>query len=131
MFCKLKLAGLFISALFIVQSTYAKSLCFGTFSDLTFNEEAGDLLGAEIRVANSISGKQATLQFSEGEPGPLVVVDVDCDGSNISFDIPTMKNGISGRFTGAVFKDRLVGQFFFGRGGRKDVILLRRRSYWD
>lgn len=41
--------------------TNARTPCVGTFSNLAFNSDAGDVLGTEIRVVMTSSGYKATV----------------------------------------------------------------------
>lgn len=109
----------------------AKDICLGTFSSLHFNSEGGDVLGIEIKVVYTRVGKQAVIQFSEGEPSPLVVVPVVCEGDHISLKIPKDNGRAAASFEGVVAKDRLVGELVYESGGREKIFLPRRKGYWD
>ena len=121
---------LFLVACF-ATATDAKDLCLGTFSSFHVNHESGDLLGVEIKIVLTHAGKQAVIQFSEGEPGPLVITPIVCDGAHLSFILPSVSGREATTFNGSIFKDQITGDFFFKNGGREKVVLIRRKSYWD
>ncbi|MBI5190551.1 MAG: hypothetical protein HZA22_07735 [Nitrospirae bacterium] len=103
----------------------------GTFSDLEYNEEGGDLLGSEIRIVVGKDGYEGTFQISEGEPDSLVLLSpvVIDDGNNVSFKI---KSGYyAGKFTGRIAKDILTGTLTLVDGTKIKFHLKRGRSYWE
>jgi hypothetical protein len=118
-------------AVFFMQQAGAKDLCLGTFSSFRFNSEGGDVQGVEIKVVYTRTGKQAVIQFSEGEPTSLTVVPVVCDGTHISLKIPKDDGRSAAFLEGAVSKNRLVGELVYETGGREKIFLPRRKSYWD
>ena len=124
------LVTLFFS-IFFAQQVEAKNLCLGTFSSFSFNHEGGDLLGVEIKVVPTKTGMQAAIQFSEGEPGSLVVVPVVCDGIHFSLNIPKDDGGSEAFIKGVVSKARFVGELVYISGGREKLTLPRRKGYWD
>ncbi len=109
----------------------AQDLCRGTFSNLRFNADSGDLSGVEIKIVGTRGGKQATVQISEGEPGRLIATPVLCKGTYVSLTLPKDAGRASASFTGVVSASRLVGEFVFDTGARDKVVLARRKSYWD
>jgi hypothetical protein len=98
----------------------------GTFSDMYFNEEGGDLLGTEVRIVVGKDGYQATVQLAEGGPSDLMVVDVQTSGDSVRFKLPSGE-----RFEGRVTAKYLRGQFVDTGGPPQVVKLARGRSYWD
>jgi hypothetical protein len=97
----------------------------GIYSNLTFNEEAGDLLGYEILILPS--GKEgwcAVVQVSEGAPSIPFVTQVKVRGSSVSFEIPA-------RFGGGTFVGKISARALTGRFGNDSVKLRRGRSYWQ
>ena len=115
---------------FVTTVAFARNICTGTFSNLSYNSNAGDIIGTEIRVVLTNVGYKAVVQISEGGPGPLLIVDVQCDGKKISFNILEPKQSQSERFVGLITKKGLSGQFFYLNGSEK-IILRRTKSYWD
>lgn len=101
----------------------------GTYSDFSYHAESGDLRGMEIRIVYTRSGYQATIQFAEGEPSKLVVVDVQFEQNNLSFNI--LESNYEGAFKGRIEQNRLKGSFKFKGGGKWDIDLPRKKSYWD
>ena len=102
----------------------------GTFSDMHFVKEAGDLLGTEIKIVYAGDSYQGALQFAEGAPSELVIVKIHKDGNKISFSIPD-DNPYAGGFQGSVSNEALQGEFRFKSGGTEKVTLHRGKSYWD
>jgi hypothetical protein len=114
----------------------------GTFTNLRYSRESGDLLGAEIKIVpvtlrDGGPGQheptfQGALQIAEGEPSEIMVVRIRLDGSKISFEIPKpypLYGG--GTFAGSVEGTVIVGRFTF-RGAVGDEVRLRRgRGYWE
>lgn len=98
----------------------------GTFSDMYYNTEGGDLLGTEVRIVRGKSGYQATVQVAQGSPADVVVVNVWTSGDSVRFVLPD-----SERFVGRVTSKFLRGQFLKTGGPPQVVKLARGRSYWD
>jgi hypothetical protein len=127
----IKLFIVLLSGLFFMHDATAKDFCLGTFHNLHFNSEGGDLSGMEIKIVGTNSGKQAAIQFSDGEPGSLVVTPVICKNAHIAFTIPKDHGRTAATFDGVISKNRMAGELVFEGGGRDKVVLLRRKSYWD
>jgi hypothetical protein len=96
----------------------------GIYSDLHYNEEAGDLLGTEVWLTPTNSGWHAVVQIAEGEPDVPVVVFAEVDGANVSFEIPGGDRPL--RFIGRVSDRSLDGTL-----GHETLSLKRGRSYWQ
>ena len=120
-----------IVALFFVQNVIAKDQCLGTFSSYEYNAESGDIQGVEIKVVYTRLGKQAAIQFSEGEPGALIVIPVTCKGSNFSFKIPKTNEVLSANFNGEISKKNLSGKLIYENGASEQLILPRKKGCWD
>ncbi len=131
----LTVIAVLVMSLTSTHAAMAKDFCHGTFSNLRMNNQSGDLSGTEIKIVTTRAGKQAAVQFSDGEPGALIVTPVSCDGAHVSFKLPRgdEHDAIFGGaiFNGIVSANHLVGEFVFQRGGREQVTLARRKSYWD
>ena len=103
----------------------------GTFTNFEYNEEGDDLLGMEVKIV-PVAGErfQAAIQISEGEPGPLVVVDVSVKGDAVAFKVDG--NGTPGwSFRGSVTPKMLSGLITYQSGRQEKIRLARRCSYWD
>jgi hypothetical protein len=104
----------------------------GTFSNLRYNKEAGDLLGYELKIVPAAGGRfQGALQIAEGAPSELMVVDIQAKGPDISFSIPDKYESYAGQFSGTVAAAGLKGEFKFKGGGGEKVELKRGKGYWD
>jgi hypothetical protein len=102
----------------------------GTYSNMYYNTEAGDLIGDEIRIVNTRKGYQGVVQFAEGEPEELVIVKIEVVGNSISFSIPD-SSSYAGQFNGTIENGTLKGEFHFKTGGVDKVELKKGKSYWD
>ena len=102
----------------------------GTYSDMYYNAQGGDVLGTEIRIANTRKGFQGVIQFSEGTPEELVVVDIQIKNDAVSFVVPE-PSPYAGEFTGSIRAGVLKGEFRYKSGGSNKVELKKGKSYWD
>ena len=102
----------------------------GTYSNLHYIEEAGDLLGEEIKIVPGSPDYQGAFQVAQGAPEKLIVVDVKVEGPKIRFTIPD-SSSYAGEFTGKVENAVLKGQFKFKSGVSEKVELPRGKGYWD
>jgi hypothetical protein len=102
----------------------------GTYTNMYYNAEGGDVIGDEIRIVQTRNGYQGVIQFAEGEPEELVIVGVEVVGAKISFSVPD-SSPYAGKFTGIIEKEILKGEFKFKNGGTDKVELKRGKSYWD
>jgi hypothetical protein len=99
----------------------------GTYTDMRYHRESGDVLGTEVSVVNSRQGYYAVYQSSEGEPGVPVVVPAKVEGTSLQFDVPAATDS-RGRFTGTFDATGLTGTF---AGSQERVDLKRSASYWS
>ena len=102
----------------------------GTYSNMYYNAEAGDVIGDEIKIVYTRNGYQGVMQFAEGEPEELVIVSVKVKGTSISFSVPN-SSPYSGQFAGVIENGTLKGEFRFKTGGVDRVELKKGKSYWD
>ena len=104
----------------------------GTFSNLEYNQEGGDLLGIEIKIVLTGKGYQGALQIAEGVPSELMVVDILFDKAHIKFQIPnSYKTYGGGGFEGTINSNGIKGRLSFKGGAGDNETLIRRHSYWD
>lgn len=125
-------ALLFLSAWGLqgAQRTQSAPHVAGTYSDMRYIQESGDVLGTEIKIVFTGSDYQGALQIAEGAPGRLILVDVAVRGSAIQFSIPDGTQ-YPGSFSGEIDNGWLRGEFRFKSGGGEKVALHRGKSYWD
>lgn len=102
----------------------------GTYSNMNYNTEGGDVLGDEVRIVYTRNGYQGVVQFAEGEPEELVIVTVEVVGTRISFSVPE-SSPYAGHFSGTIENGILKGEFHFKTGGVDRVELKKGKSYWD
>jgi len=103
----------------------------GTYTNMYYNKEGGDVLGEELKIVDTTGGHyQGALQFAQGEPGSLIVVDISVSGNRISFAVPDVDSN-GGSFSGTLAKDSILGEFHFKQGVVEKVVLKKGKSYWD
>jgi hypothetical protein len=103
----------------------------GTYSSLEYNDEGGDLLGMEVKIVPAGGRLQAAVLVSEGEPAPMVVVDVRVTGRTVSFKMPASDFNEAWNFNATVTRKGLVGTIAYASGAKENVTLARRCGYWD
>jgi hypothetical protein len=105
----------------------------GTFSDLTYNDEGGDLLGTEIFILLGPQGYLALVQVAQGVPGPVTLVPVKVNGDRIAFHVPAPSEGegaYRGRITKFGFEGSWTHRYTDGTYRTDPIHLKRKRSYW-
>lgn len=113
------------------SSVYASSKnLYGTYTDLHYQNNGGDLIGHELKIVLTRKGLQGALQFADGGPSELVVVDITIVNGRIFFIIPDGFAG-GGRFEGAVDRSKIKGKFMYKTGAEETVYMKRGLSYWD
>jgi hypothetical protein len=132
--------ALFASGWF--DATAAQIDVRGTFSNLRYSRQGGDLLGAEIKIVPVTrpydparryeTAFQGALQIAEGAPSEIMIVDVRIDGDKISFTIPERYSGYGGgKFEGTLDAQAIKGRFTIGGVVGDEQRLRRGRGYWD
>ena len=83
----------------------------GTFSNMFYDKNTGDVSGYEVVIKKSDSGYSGTYRFAEGEPTQSVSIKPVIDGEMVSFTFEFPFKGIYG--------DPYKGQFigFFSEKG--------------
>jgi hypothetical protein len=114
------------------QTTHSKTFLkiTGTYTNMKYNEEGGDVLGEELKIVATGGGYQGALQFAEGVPEDLIVVNIKLTGNEINFTIPDASTR-AGQFSGTIANGTLRGRFHFKAGGAESVVLKKAKSYWD
>jgi hypothetical protein len=102
----------------------------GTYSSLEYSNESGDLHGLEIKIIPVDDRFQGAVLISEGEPQPMILVDVQIRGTSVSFSVPG-ESGMAWKFSGHITAKTLNGTISYDSGGVEKVVLLRRCGYWD
>jgi hypothetical protein len=105
------------------------ALFTGSYSSFTHGEE-GDLNGVEIHILFTGKGLKATVQFAEGGPGDVALVNVTATGTHLHFEMPAGFDP-EGTFDGTVSARGLDGTFTRKGGYRQHVALPRTVGYWD
>ncbi len=128
--CRRITIGLLLVSLMQIAIAQEPIRITGTYSDMYYNKEAGDVVGEEMRIVATAAGYQGVLQFAEGVPSDLIVVDVKLDGNKVSFSIPG-SSVYAGPFAGTLDNGVLRGELRFKSGTTEVIRLPRRKSYWD
>ena len=103
----------------------------GTYTNMLYIKEVGDVIGEELKIVLVQGGEyEGALQFSEGEPGGLLIVEIKLTGKKITFAVPDT-DAHAGEFSGTIERGVIRGGFRFKRGGVKSVTLKKGKSYWD
>jgi hypothetical protein len=104
----------------------------GTYSSLEYNKEGGNLLGMELKIVSTKYGYQGVLQISEGIPSELMLVGIQIEKENISFEIPKAYSIYGGMiFQGKFDENGITGSFISGGKPGNPEKLIRKPSYWD
>jgi hypothetical protein len=108
-------------------STSPANKVTGVYSSMSYNKEAGDIIGVEVFVVYSRDGYRVIYQSSEGEPIAPIVVPAKIQGDSISFSVPPDVDS-RGSFVGKIEAAQMIGVF----SGSGEVMTLKRRpSYWQ
>ena len=103
----------------------------GTYTNMYYNEEGGDVLGKELKIVVTQGGQyQGALQFAEGEPEGLLIVNIEVTGNKIRFAVAEGE-AHAGRFSGTISSKAIQGEFRYANGTVEKVVLKRGKSYWD
>lgn len=129
-----------ISILFTITSLLLGSLAWagnvkitGTFSNMTYNKQGGDLTGYELRIILGRGHHVGIFQVTEGEPSePIVAAIRWTDKSNGKFEMTiTEPKDYEGKLTGVIEKNSLSFEYVHPNGAKEQAKLPRRKSYWD
>jgi hypothetical protein len=107
-----------------------KAKVTGTFTNLKYLKEAGDLLGYEIRVLFTQKGYYALVQVASGGAGVAVLEPVRISEERLLIAFKDHPFGLES-FEGAISQATLTGKFRFTTGTAESVSLKRGKSYWD
>lgn len=102
----------------------------GTYTNMAYNEEGGDLLGWEMQLIPSKNGYKAVVQFAEGAEPDIALVDVTVSGAQVHFVLPASFFPPL-EFDGTVSPTGLEGNFKSKDGSLEHLVLPRRPSYWQ
>ena len=103
----------------------------GTYTNMYYHQAGGDVIGQELKIVMvQGGGYQGALQFAEGEPGDLLIVDVTVTGNRITFSVPDA-DAHAGQFGGELRNGVIQGEFRYRTGGVEKVALKKGKSYWD
>jgi hypothetical protein len=107
----------------------------GIYSDLTYSQEGGDLLGTEIFLVSAQEhGYFAFVQSWAGGTTPPVVVPVQVDGDKVTFAVPAPSIGegnYEGRISGTGFDGTCRRPLASGGFSEEPIRLKRKKSYWE
>jgi hypothetical protein len=106
----------------------------GTYSNLFWHEEAGDLLGIEILIFPSKNGYMALFQVAEGGSPSAILLPAKIEGTRVELKFPKGFHYSEVSFVGRIDEKGLKGSFTGGvtaPTGENAVVLTRGRSYWQ
>jgi hypothetical protein len=131
-------AALAISVVLLTQAYSAeeqKPRVPGIYSDLAFNNDAGDLLGTEMFIIPiGHSEYVAFFQCWGGESTQPVTVPVKVNGDAISFTVRSPSCGVGaykGRISKNAFDGTVTRRLTDGSSKTEPVHLKRKQSYWQ
>jgi hypothetical protein len=134
--------SLFALFTIIAVSTQAQSTpaqrhapAFGTFSNMHYIAQTGDVVGTEITIIPQYQTAYAIFQCSEGAPSDPVFVPVSINGNQIRFTVHTRDKSCDGVFTGTItargLKLTVQSEDKNQKASEAGVLLSRRASYWS
>lgn len=101
----------------------------GTFSDMKYSQEAGDVVGHELRIVFTNAGYEGAYQVAEGEPSRLILVTIQFNGNQVRFSV--LSGQYAGSFIGVIGPKGISGTFAYKSGATEKINLPRSKSYWD
>ncbi len=119
------------------QSTPAQrhGPAFGTFSNLHYIDQTGDVVGTELTIIPQYQTAYAIFQCSLGAPSDPVFVPVTINGNQIQFTVHSRDKSCDGAFTGTITARgmKLVTQSEnkSPKASEASELLSRRASYWS
>jgi hypothetical protein len=108
----------------------------GTFTDMRYRDGSTgpDIRwdGMEVRIVGVGRKYQATVQFTQDDPAPVVLASVEFEDSN-SVTIVWKKADfvLGGYLRGKIGTNGLVGEVVYDNGFRYHVMLPKHKSIWD
>jgi hypothetical protein len=102
----------------------------GIYSNMSYNQEAGDLIGVEIFIFPSKTGHFAFVQIAEGGFPYAALIPVKLDGDKIEFLLPNDGVYAGGKFIGIVKNGYIDGKFE-GTMHSEKLKLKKGKSYWQ
>jgi hypothetical protein len=119
------------------QSTPAQrhGPAFGTFSNMHYIAQTGDVVGTEITIIPQYQTAYAIFQCSQGAPSDPVLVPVSISGNQIRFTVHTRDKSCDGTFTGTITARSLKltpqSEDKNQKASEAGELLSRRASYWS
>lgn len=103
----------------------------GTFSNLEYRPQSGDLVGVEIKIVPTSRGFQGALLIAQGLPREFIVVAILFEGNRVRFVVPASYDVYGGtEFEGVFDRNTIRGRMRYPTGAVQDVRLAR-RGHWD
>ena len=114
-----------VSILLAASSSRGQTSLSGTYSNLSYHEESGDLVGYEITF---LSGKQSgsiLFQCAQGADEKPVRLAIVAQATTIHFTVPSGASSCSGQYQATLTQKGLRL-----RGTETDELFSFRHSYW-
>jgi len=103
----------------------------GTYSNITYKDESGDLDGEEIRLFyTGESVLTALVQITDSNAGEAALEPVIAKGNEVDLKFTKPLSGYV-RIHGSVSQSGFEGELFLPSGKSEKIKLKRGKSYWD
>ena len=103
----------------------------GTYSNITYSDDGGDLLGEEIRLFYIGEGVlTALVQITDSNAGEAALEPIIVKGNEVDLRFSKPLSGYV-RIHGRVSQSGFEGELFLPSGKSEKIKLKRGKSYWD
>jgi hypothetical protein len=103
----------------------------GTYSNITYSDDGGDLLGEEIRLFYTGEGVlTALVQITDSTAGEAALEPITAKGNEVDLKFARPLSGVV-RIRGRVTQSGFEGELFWASGKPEKIKLKRGKSYWD
>ena len=115
-----------------VDSIKNKKIRAGSYSDMCYNKESGDVSGIEVILVYTKKDYYVYFQDSESMPAVPIVIPAKVNGNKIEFIIPSNQGTyFNGKFSGE-YKDGNLFAKIDGYTFYADKLILKRQDiYWN
>lgn len=133
--CVIFANGSFVSSAIVAANTASspETVRFtGTYSNLGFHPEGGDLLGLEIRIVKTSEDYQVAYQYAQGGRPAVMLAQPEVDKNSGVVVFPFVEFGEEAIFRGKIVPTGMQGQVLLKSSGPIGEVfeLPRTQSYW-